>query len=131
MTEDQLRQRARTLGFARVGIGVTMVALPGLAGRGWLGDHGKTRGAKLLVRAIGVRDIVVGLGTALSSDGDVTRLRRWVRAGAVSDGLDAVGTIVAARRTPKLRALSVLSGAIPGALGAVWLDRQLGAVQAT
>jgi sirohydrochlorin ferrochelatase len=108
-----LRTVARTMGATRVAIGSALVVLPGLSARGWLGDDSRRGSTKAVVRALGVRDALLGLGTirALEQDEDV---KPWLLAGALSDGIDAVGTVLAYRQLPKRRrflAVAFMAGA--------------------
>lgn len=108
-----LRTVARTMGAIRVAIGGSMVLLPGLTTRGWLGAASKGGPTKAVTRAAGVRDALLGLGTirALEQDEEVGP---WILAGAVADGVDAVGTVLAYRQLPKRRrffALALMAGA--------------------
>jgi hypothetical protein len=62
MTPDRLRQAAMALAVGRTAMGVTALAAPSLIWRPWVGD---TRGvpARVLGRALGGRDLALGLGT--------------------------------------------------------------------
>jgi hypothetical protein len=52
----------------------------------------------LFTRTVGVRDLALGLGTlAAERSGSAADLRRWVRAGLVSDGLDFVAGLTGSR----------------------------------
>jgi len=107
------RTLARTIAAGRVAIGTAMVVVPGLTTAGWLGAEAKRPATKAVVRAAGVRDALIGLGTirALEQDDEV---RPWLLAGALSDGVDAVATLLAYKHLPKRRrflALVFMAGA--------------------
>jgi hypothetical protein len=40
-----------------------MLAAPGLTGRGWIGEDADRPGAQVVIRALGVRDLILGLLT--------------------------------------------------------------------
>lgn len=97
-----MRTLARFIAAGRVAIGTTLVVLPGVATGGWLGAEGKRGATKAVTRALGVRDALIGLGTirALEHDDEV---KSWLLAGALSDGVDAVATVLAWKHLPKRR----------------------------
>jgi hypothetical protein len=69
---------ARLVGGVRFGVGVALLARPAMAGA-------DDASSQLLVRTIGARDVVLGLGT-LMAGGD--ERARWIRAGLTSDVAD-------------------------------------------
>jgi hypothetical protein len=84
------------MGAARLAVGLALMAAPAAAMR--VSRREEPTGASvLLMRTIGIRDVVLGLGTigaAQSGDADV---RRWLRIGLLSDSLDVVAGLVSAR----------------------------------
>ncbi len=84
--------------FGRCTIGAAMLLAPDRVARLWLGDSGGP-GSRPLVRAMGVRDVVLGLGAleALDHEGDA---RSWVAAGAACDAVDAGALVLASRDLP-------------------------------
>jgi hypothetical protein len=97
-----MRTLARTMAAGRIAIGSALVVVPGLATSGWLGSDSKRGATKAVTRALGVRDALLGLGTirALEQDDEV---KPWLLAGALSDSVDAVATVLAWRQLPKRR----------------------------
>jgi hypothetical protein len=91
------RQLARILGLTRAAVGLTAIVAPGFFAKRWIGPTGDDAGAKVITRAFGVRDAVLGIGLhqALS---DGRPAGSWVQAGVASDAVDAVSTLVALRR---------------------------------
>lgn len=57
------RRAVRALGAGRAAFGVGMLAAPRLTGRGWIGDDADRPGAQVVIRALGVRDLILGLLT--------------------------------------------------------------------
>lgn len=104
----------------RTGFGAGMLLTPGLTLRSWMGQGADSPGARVAVRAAGIRDLALGIGTVLAADhGDDDELRRWLLFGAASDAVDALATFVAARRISTPKALMVVAAA-GGAAYAGW-----------
>jgi hypothetical protein len=77
------------LGRALIGLGLTVA--PEQAARGWMGDVVDTPGGSVAVRALGVRDMSLGLGQWLAARGG-RPIKPWLRYGALSDLVDAGAT---------------------------------------
>jgi hypothetical protein len=95
------RQLAYLVAWGRVGIGATAAIAPSLMARPWIGAAADSTGARLLARAMGGRDLALGLGTlrglALSDQAG----RPWVALGGLADGVDALATMVAFAALPR------------------------------
>jgi len=119
------RQLVRMIAAGRVVIGATLTLAPGFAGGQWVGEVAQRKDAKVMIRAMGVRDLALGAGAlqALSSGDPV---RSWVLMGALSDVIDFTATALALRQLGARRALPVLAvaatAATIGALSADQLD---------
>lgn len=89
------------MGWLRTSVGVALFAAPGAPMR--LGRAGPPTGtALLLMRTIGIRDLVLGLGTVSAAQAaEVTDVRRWVHATLASDALDVVVSLAAMRAIGK------------------------------
>lgn len=112
------RHLVRLLAVARVAIGVVALAAPRRAGALVLGPRGHDRGVALLVRAFGVRDLVLGLGTLRALDRDEDPAT-WAKLSAACDAADAAATLLAAPALPASRVvLGAGSAATAAALGA-------------
>ncbi|MCU1494687.1 MAG: hypothetical protein JWO62_2451 [Acidimicrobiaceae bacterium] len=93
---------------------------PSLPARPWVGDNdARLPAVRLFARALGSRDLALGLGALIALQGG-TDVRGWVEAGALSDTGDALATLVAFRRLPKLTRWAVLASTI-GAAAAAWV----------
>jgi hypothetical protein len=92
---------ARGLALNRISFGVGLILLPGLYARSWVGsDAAREESTKLLARALGGRDLVLGTGGLLAlRAGETERARRWFAAQGVTDAVDLVATL-AARDVP-------------------------------
>lgn len=119
------RQLVRMIAAGRVVVGASLTLAPGFAGSQWLGDVARRPDAKVMIRAMGVRDMALGAGAikALESGDPV---RTWVLLGALSDVVDFAATALALRHLGARRAVPVLvvaaTAATIGALAADKLD---------
>ena len=95
-TVTDRRRIALAVGGLRAGVGAALIAVPAIAG-------GREASSKMLVRTIGIRDLVLGVGTLLAAGRD--NASTWMRAGLGSDIADVV--------------LAVRSRAEVGTVGAV------------
>jgi hypothetical protein len=121
------RRVATYLARARFGLGLAFCAAPSLVGRGWVGSHAESRGARTFARIAGVRDAALGAGAAISiaqgrGGGD------WVSMLAVCDAGDALFSLL----TPGLPARARVVGICAAASGAahLLLARELAATEA-
>lgn len=111
---------AQGMGVGRAALGAGFIVMPGLLGKLWIGDEAETPGAKLLIRAVGVRDLVLGVGilSALRGRG----ARTWVQAAALSDAVDVTAAAIAGDSIPSYARWAVFllggSSAIQGAIAA-------------
>ena len=121
-----LRRAAAAVAAARVGLGATALAFPSVPARPWVGASADELSAQVFGRALGGRDVALGLG-ALAAAGQVSDAPRtaaaWYAAGALSDALDTAVTIAAWDRLPRvtrwLVAATAGGAAVAGAAGAL------------
>jgi hypothetical protein len=95
-----------------------------------LANREPTAAATLLMRTIGIRDLVLGLGTvAAARAGDGADIRRWIAAGLASDSLDAAATLASLRSIGTRDSVGAAILSLAFACGDVWAyrDRQRGA----
>lgn len=113
----------RLIAAGRTLLGVVALTRPELPARPWVGreDAGST-GGRVLARALGTRDLVLGAG-ALAALRTEKAGRDWAVAGSVADALDAIVTLGAFRRLPKGGRLLVLASA-GGAAAIGWINSQ-------
>jgi hypothetical protein len=119
-----LRHAATAVAVGRVGLGLAALAWPSVPARPWVGSSADELSAQVLGRALGARDLALGLGAlaALRKAPAGTRpASAWWAAGALSDTLDLVATAAAWPRLPRttrwLVAASAGGAAIAGAAG--------------
>jgi hypothetical protein len=83
------------MGWLRTAVGVALIVAPGAPMR-LAGTQSPTGAALLLMRTIGIRDLVLGLGTVSAArTGDEDDARRWTGATLASDALDTVISLAA------------------------------------
>jgi hypothetical protein len=95
----------------RMAIGASLVLAPRLIGPMWIGDGADRPVVKMMSRALGARDLALGLGVAVALDrgGPV---RGWLEGAALADGMDLVATLLAGDSIPqgKRRRVALLAG---------------------
>jgi hypothetical protein len=104
------RSAAWVLGAARSGLGLVALAAPQSVARPWVGEDAGTLGAKVLGRALGGRDIALGLGAMASLARDEPPLY-WLAAGALADLVDSTVTAASFAGLPKFGRWVVLASA--------------------
>jgi len=100
MASPVAHRLAQFVAVGRLGIGATALLAPTLMTRPWVGDAAGTPEARLLARAMGGRDLALGLGTLRALGTDDTEARPWVALAGMADAVDAVVTVAAFRRLP-------------------------------
>ena len=130
MNNDRFRTLARLVAWGRVGVGAAAVVTPSLVARPWVGDVGGDVPARLLARAMGGRDLVLGIGTLRGLSVSDAEGRPWVALGGVADVVDAVSTVVAFGHLPRRSRwviLAIASGAaVASTRAAIALDSSTG-----
>jgi hypothetical protein len=130
MTAAWVRRGATAMAVARTAIGVVALASPALVGRPWVGTTAEGTQGRVLARALGGRDLALGLGALAAlqqlapagtgQSGSVAGL--WVGMGAMADSLDVLATAIAWDRLPAigrwLVAASAGGAAVVGAAAA-------------
>jgi hypothetical protein len=120
------RYAATAVAAARVAVGLTALTWPSVPARPWVGASADELTAEVLGRALGARDLALGLGTLAAIRQAPTG--PWpagalFAAGALSDALDVAITAAAWPRLPRttrwLVAASAGGAAIAGAAGAL------------
>jgi hypothetical protein len=107
------RQQALLLARGRAVLGVALLAVPGLTGRVFLGKVAREPAVRAVLRIVGIRDLLIGLG-AITTLKERTMDAEWVGVGAVADAVDALVLLC----SPGLPFRARLGG-LPGAGGAV------------
>jgi hypothetical protein len=99
---DTTHQLARGLAVSRVVFGAAIIAAPRLSASVWIGPRRASRPeAMVLGRALGARDLVLGVAAAKALWGpDPQQARAALVACAVCDGTDLLATVAARGRLP-------------------------------
>lgn len=118
------RQLVRMLATGRVAVGGALTLFPGFAGSLWIGPAAKDPAVKVIIRAMGIRDLALGAGLlkALSS-GEPTR--SWALLGGTSDVVDAAATVRAAGSIGVAKALPTIFVASGSAIAHLTAANQL------
>jgi hypothetical protein len=87
---------ARFTAACRIAIGAAFVAQPQVWMRPWIGRDARRPTARLLARGLGVRDLVLGIGTLASG----AEQRRWLAAALTADTTDLLLTIASREHLP-------------------------------
>jgi hypothetical protein len=103
-----MRILAGLISLGRLLFGVAFIAEPNLMERAWIGKQARLPGAKLLTRAVGARDLALGLGGLQALTRNDGSARPWLVAAAVCDALDFGATWTAGRGFRARRALACL-----------------------
>jgi hypothetical protein len=107
------------MGWLRAAVGVALVVAPGPFLR-LSGGEEPTGAAVLLLRTIGIRDLVLGLGTvAAAGSGEVRDSRRWASVTCASDSLDVVASIASMRSIGKANSVAAAAVALLAVAGDV------------
>ena len=124
-----LRRGATAVAIGRVALGVTALAWPWVPARPWVGAAADDVAAQVFGRALGARDLALGLGALAALQGQAAAAgsaRAWVAAGALSDALDVVASVKSWPELPRvtrwLVAASAGGAALAGAAGALVAD---------
>jgi hypothetical protein len=118
------RDVARAYGAGRVAIGVVALVAPRAVGRAWLGAAGATPAAGVAIRALGIRDVVLG-AMALHTLDHPEVAPRWQRTCAAVDAVDCAATAVARSALPPAGSALVMAIAAGGAATGAWLGAAL------
>jgi hypothetical protein len=116
------RQVALVLARSRAVLGLAALTLPGLFDRVWLGGAKATPSAKAVTRALGAREIVLGIGT-LTSVKEQTQGPEWLSMGAVADGVDAAVSLLVRGAPRRTRVIALVAAG--SAVGAMKVAREL------
>jgi hypothetical protein len=117
-----LRRGASAVAVGRVALGLTALAWPSVPARPWVGASADDVAARVFGRALGARDLALGLGAVRAlrhPDADPGSACTWVAAGALSDALDVVASLSAWRELPRVGRWLVTASAGGAALAGV------------
>jgi hypothetical protein len=121
---ELLRDGARAVAAGRVALGLTALAWPSVPARPWVGASADDLAARVFGRALGARDLALGLGALAALQGaDRGPAGTWIAAGALSDALDVAASLASWRDLPRVSRWLVVASAggaaLAGAAGAL------------
>jgi len=97
-----LRRGATLVAAGRVALGVTALVWPAVPARPWVGKSSSDVAATVFGRALGARDLALGLGALAALRAEDGEARAWLAAGALSDALDVVASVASWPELPRL-----------------------------
>jgi hypothetical protein len=118
------RDVARVYGAGRVAVGAALLLAPRPLGRIWLGAPADTPAGAVAMRALGLRDAVLG-AMALHTVDHPEVAPRWQRTCAAVDAVDLAATAAARSSLPRVGSVLVMAMAAAGAATGGWLGRAL------
>jgi hypothetical protein len=118
------RDAARLIAAGRVLVGLGLVLAPRLAGRGWIGSDAERAPVTVLTRALGIRDLLMGL-LALHVVDRPQVGARYVGACAAVDAVDFAATLAVREHLPPAAATGALVTAGGSALAGAALSAVL------
>src|SRR5918999_908459 len=122
-----MRILAGLISLGRFIFGVAFITQPRLMERAWIGKQARVPGAQLLARAVGARDLALGLGGLQALPRNDGSARPWLAAAAVCDAVDLGATWTAGRTIPRQARNGVLAiagvSALLSATAAVGIGR--------
>jgi hypothetical protein len=118
---------ARFIGIGRIAFGAAMIAVPEKVGASWLGEGGTTPEAAVAIRAVGIRDALIGMAQVHTAN-DPERGYRWARTSSFGDITDLLATVAAAKALPRASTIgtAIMAGAAAASAIATseWLRRE-------
>jgi hypothetical protein len=96
-----MRTLAALISLGRFLFGAAFIARPKLLEGAWIGRQARLPGAQVLGRAVGARDLALGLGGLQATARDDFSVRPWLAAAAICDAVDFGATYAAGRRIPR------------------------------
>lgn len=116
----------QTMGWLRAAVGVALIAAPAAPIR-LSGREEPTGASVLLMRTIGIRDLVLGLGSvAAARSSEREDVHRWSAAALASDSLDTVASLASVRSIGKRDSLAAAMLSIAFVCGDMQARRRVG-----
>ena len=97
------------ISLGRLLFGVAFIAEPKLMDRAWIGRQARVPGAQVLARAVGARDLTLGLGGLQALARNDGSAQPWLAAAAICDAVDFGATWAAGGRIPRQARTGVLA----------------------
>ena len=116
MDADTSRPLARLIAWGRIVVGVSAVVAPTLSARPWIGADAGAPGSRLLARAMGGRDLALGVGALRGLGVSDREARPWVALGGMADAVDAMATVLAFGSLPRRSRWGILAVTVGAAV---------------
>ena len=123
----QARTIIRGVAFARAAFGAALTVKTTELLRLMVKDAEPKGSLFLFARTVGIRDLVLGVGTLMSSFGNDDDLRRWVGVSLASDTLDTVSGAASSKHVGVSGSLAATGASIPFVAAGWWSLRRLSA----
>jgi hypothetical protein len=117
-------RRALVIGCLRGAVGIGLIMAPKAVARSQA-DQSPTGTSVLLMRTIGVRDLVLGAGTVAAARAGEDEVRRWIATGLLSDALDVLTGAVSGSLVGRKGALTAAVVPMPFVLADLLVLRRL------
>ena len=111
-----MRILAGLISLARFVFGVVFISHPKIMDEAWIGRQARLPGAQVLSRAVGARDLALGLGGVQATVRNDGSARQWLGAAALCDAVDFGATYAAGRKIPRGARTTVMALAAGGTL---------------
>lgn len=118
------RALARSCAIGRVALGAALVVAPRPTGRAWIGEDARRGGPAVLARALGVREVVLGMMAVHTLDHPEVA-PRWQRTLAGCDLADLGATVAARRSLPPGAVAGIVALAGTAAAAELWAAGRL------
>jgi hypothetical protein len=123
----EARTTIRLIALARAAFGAVLTVRTTSLLRMLVRDAEPTGSLFLFARTVGIRDLVLGVGTLVASfDGEGTEdLRRWTQVSLASDAMDTVSGMASVRHVGVVGSIQATAASIPFVAGGWWALRRL------
>jgi hypothetical protein len=111
------------LSVGRAVLGGALLASPAKMASLWIGPEAELAGPQVVIRAMGARDVGLGLGALAALR--VRRVRPWLAAGVLADATDLAATAMAGRALPPVGRAGTMALAAGGTVAGLALLREL------
>ncbi len=117
------REVAIGMSIGRAVLGGALLVAPAKTAEPWIGPEAALTASQVVIRAMGARDISLGLGTLVALREE--RVRPWLAAGVLADAADLVVTAIAGRALPPAGRTGVMALAAGATVAGLALLREL------
>jgi hypothetical protein len=104
-----MRALAGLISAGRFLFGIAFIASPKIMDRAWIGKQARLPGAQVLARAVGARDLALGLGGMQAVARNDGSAQSWLAGAAICDAVDFGASYVAGRGIPRQARTGVLA----------------------